>query len=157
VIAFEGRSTIDIADLGAKKVRRVEDTAWRKEGATPYGWLEHLAWSPDNKRLAFNCIFDGYPAEIIVVEDAPGAARAVKLPPGDTRRVKGYGSPLAWAGPDRLAFLGEEAAQVSLWLAKAEGGSFRDTKQVALRQHKKGDLRVVETFRWNKALGPVLL
>jgi dipeptidyl aminopeptidase/acylaminoacyl peptidase len=115
VVHFEGKSRVDVYDAGTKKTETVPDDVFRKKAPSPYGWLEHLAWSADGDRLAFNVIFDGYPTEIVVAEWSQGAvaAREVKRPSG--LHVRGYGSPLAWHGDaHELLFLGEEKGRVRL-------------------------------------------
>src|SRR5262249_61053815 len=68
VVSFEGRSRVDVYDAGTGKLRTVPDEVFRKQAPSPYGWLEHLAWSADGGKLAFNVIFDGYPAQVVVAE-----------------------------------------------------------------------------------------
>jgi dipeptidyl aminopeptidase/acylaminoacyl peptidase len=122
VVTFEGRSRVDVYHADTKKVETVPDEVFRKEAPSPYGWLEHLAWSADGKKLAFNVIFDGYPAQVIVAEwQGPTATAArVQLPSGVM--VKGYGSPLGWRGPSELCLLGEEKARVRLYAVGWEQG-----------------------------------
>ncbi len=121
VVSFEGQSRVDVYDAATGKVAALPDAAFRAQAPSPYGWLEHLAWSPAGDALAFNVIFDGYPAEIIVARwPSGGAAPAVfKLPRPPGVHVRGYGSPLGWraAGGD-LCFLGEERARVRLYCAR---------------------------------------
>ncbi len=66
LITNEGQSEIDVLDTATGNVRRLDDTLWRAEAPSPFGWLGGPAWSSDGKRLAFNVDFDGFPAEIIV-------------------------------------------------------------------------------------------
>jgi dipeptidyl aminopeptidase/acylaminoacyl peptidase len=129
VITFEGRSRVDVYDADTKKTEPVPDALYHKDAPSPYGWLEHLAWSADSKKLAFNIIFDGYPAQILVAEWGSGDARVnkVELPAG--LMVKGYGSPLRWRGGSQLCFLGEEKARLRLhavgWDAGQTSGGVR--------------------------------
>src|SRR5262249_23123169 len=97
VVSFEGKSRVDVYDATTKKAEAVPDEVFRKQMPSPYGWLEHLAWSPDGKKLVFNVIFDGYPAKIIVADwDKDG----VSVDRFDNKglSVRGYGSPLQWRG-----------------------------------------------------------
>src|SRR5262249_15120982 len=79
------------------------------------GWLEHLAWSRDGQRLAFNVIFDGYPAEIILADLKETPPRMARLARPAGLHVKGYGSPLGWSSEGALHFLGERKARVHLY------------------------------------------
>jgi dipeptidyl aminopeptidase/acylaminoacyl peptidase len=121
VVSFEGRSRVDVLDLQTKKLLTLPDKAFRADMPSPYGWLEDLAWSPDGNALAFNVIFDGYPAEIIVADGLSSVPRVFKLPRPAGVHVRGYGSPLAWSGPGELCFLGEKQGRVHLYRASRIG------------------------------------
>jgi dipeptidyl aminopeptidase/acylaminoacyl peptidase len=116
VVSFEGQSRVDIFDLKTKKIVAIPDKCYRYDVPSPYGWLEQLAWSSEGKSLAFNVIFDGYPAEIILTEkgDQGWTSRRMHRPEGV--HVHGYGSPLQWgsssSGP---YFLGESKGRVRLY------------------------------------------
>jgi dipeptidyl aminopeptidase/acylaminoacyl peptidase len=114
VVSFEGRSRVDVYDAETKKLTTLPDKVYRADAPSPYGWLEHLAWSPDGRRLAFNVIFDGYPADIILadLEKRPPEMAKLRRPSG--LHVKGYGSPVGWSHDSRLYFLGERKARVHL-------------------------------------------
>jgi dipeptidyl aminopeptidase/acylaminoacyl peptidase len=122
VVHFEGRSRVDVYDARTKKTEPVPDRVFRADAPSPYGWLQHLAWSADGSKLAFNVIFDAYPAEVIVAGWGGGGVKSfkVKRPPGLS--VKGYGGPVAWRGPSDLCFLGEEKARVRLCSVRAGHG-----------------------------------
>jgi acylaminoacyl-peptidase len=113
VVASEGKARVDIWDAVAGKVV-VADESWRKTAASPYPWLESLAWNPDGSRLAFCSIFDAYPAEIIIHTlnngkwEAERMLRARKnLPSVEMAAIgiRGYGSPLHWRNEKALLFL----------------------------------------------------
>jgi dipeptidyl aminopeptidase/acylaminoacyl peptidase len=118
VVSFEGRSRVDVFDAATKKLTTLPDKVFRAEAPSPYGWLEDLAWSPDGKALAFNVIFDAYPAEVIVARWDKEAPAVFKLPRPDGVSLRGYGSPLAWRSDGALGFLGEAKARVRLWCAR---------------------------------------
>ncbi len=119
VVSFEGQSRVDVYDSETQKITTVPDKPFRADAPSPYGWLEHLAWSADGRRLAFNVIFDGYPAEIIVAEWSGTEPSVFKLPRPDGASIKGYGSLLEWRGDGAdLLFLAEQRARVRLCCAK---------------------------------------
>jgi len=62
----EGWSRVDILETESGEVNTLEDTLWRDEAPSPYGWLESPSWSSDGQRLVFTVGFDGFPPEIIV-------------------------------------------------------------------------------------------
>jgi hypothetical protein len=99
VVSFEGRSRIDIWE--ADKITTLVDDLWRKKAPSPYAWLERLAWSNNSQALAFNAIFDGYPAEIVVTqwENLTRPASLI-MPRQAGLHVRGYGSPLHWRWHD---------------------------------------------------------
>src|SRR5262249_47647976 len=103
---FEGPSRVESVDIQNPVTDNLPDKLWRADAASPYGWLEMLAWSADSNRLAFNIAFDAYPAEIIVAEwDGPGAPRTARLKRPEGLSIRGYGSPLAWHGKADLLFI----------------------------------------------------
>ncbi len=118
VVSFEGQSRVDIYDSQTRKITTVPDKVFRADAPSPYGWLEHLAWSADGGKLAFNVIFDGYPCEIVVAEwkgEQPDVF-LLKRPNGVS--VHGYGSPVQWRGTSAdLYFLAEQKARVRLCCA----------------------------------------
>jgi dipeptidyl aminopeptidase/acylaminoacyl peptidase len=122
VISFEGQSRVDVFDREDKKVTPLPDRLFRAEAPSPYGWLEKLAWSGTGRSLAFNVVFDGYPAEIIVAEWAEGSPTLFRLKRPEGLSVRGYGSPLQWRGDGpELCFLGEQKARVRLYCAAGLG------------------------------------
>src|SRR5262249_37246835 len=144
VISFEGRSRVDIFTFETGKTVPLPNKLWRADAASPYAWLEKLAWSEGGTALAFNAVFDGSPAEIIVTtfpstkEFTAGPPRSVRLARPADLHVKGYGSPLGWKGQD-LLFLGEQRGRVRLYrVAKPE-------EAPAFAVATPGDV-VVETF-----------
>jgi dipeptidyl aminopeptidase/acylaminoacyl peptidase len=117
VINFEGKSRVDVFNTETKKIETVPDEVFRKQAPSPYGWLEHLAWADEGIKLAFNVIFDGYPADIAVAVWRDNEIAVSKLERPKGLHVKGYGSPLGWYGGNNLAFLGEEKGRVRLYFA----------------------------------------
>ena len=113
VITFEGRSTVDVFEVESRTLKTLPDRVWRTDAASPYAWLEHLAWSPDGKRLAFNAIFDAYPAEIVITEWDDKGPQSSLLPRG-AYSVRGYGSPLRWRTPSALGWLAKKGTLVCL-------------------------------------------
>ncbi len=108
VVRSEGDSRVDVWEAG--KVT-ITDQGWKKTAASPWPWLESLAWNPAGTRLAFCTIFDGYPAEIITCEEAGGRWAAERMKRDDWH-VRGYGSPLAWRSDDVLGLLTDDRARV---------------------------------------------
>jgi dipeptidyl aminopeptidase/acylaminoacyl peptidase len=105
VMNFEGKSRVDVWENG--KVTTTDET-WRKTAASPWQWLESLAWNPDGTRLAYCTVFDGYPAEIIINEWEEGKWVAHRFSTTlDRAQIRGYGTPLKFNG-EGLNFLGEE-------------------------------------------------
>jgi dipeptidyl aminopeptidase/acylaminoacyl peptidase len=146
VVSFEGRSRVDVFDVAAGKCTPLPDKLWRQEAPSPYAWLEGLAWSPDGRHLAFNTIFDGYPAEAIVAEWPGGRPNTFRLRRPDGASVRGYGSPLQWRAPGCLCVILEEKARARLCEVTDVGGG----KQGSVRVLTPGDV-AVSAFRWNAA------
>ncbi|MBI2808540.1 MAG: S9 family peptidase [Planctomycetes bacterium] len=114
VVSFEGQSRVDVWEAATGKILTPPEGPYRKKVSSPYAWLEQLAWNTDGTMLAFNAIFDGYPAEIFIVNLKEDTPQVTRLPRPTGIHVRGYGSPLAWSGPDNLCFLAEQKARVRL-------------------------------------------
>jgi dipeptidyl aminopeptidase/acylaminoacyl peptidase len=122
VVSFEGKSRVDIYDFAKKKITPLPDKVFRADAPSPYAWLDKLAWSEDGKAVAFNAVFDGYPAQIVVAKWKDNNPEVFNLPRPSGIAVKGYGSPLQWRGEKHdLCFLGEEKGRVRLYCAKGVG------------------------------------
>ena len=87
LITNEGWSWVQVWDAADGTVSRLEDTLWRDEAPTPFGWLLGLAWSDDSRALAHRIDFDGYPGELFVTEfDGSGSRNTIRIgrPGGET-------------------------------------------------------------------------
>jgi acylaminoacyl-peptidase len=120
VVTFEGRSQVDVHNLKTGKTRKIPDRVYRAAAPSPYGWLENLAWERNGRALAFNVIFDAYPAEVIVQASEESEPVRLKRPEGV--HIRGYGSPLGSRHSSELCFLGEEKGRVRLYTADLSGG-----------------------------------
>jgi dipeptidyl aminopeptidase/acylaminoacyl peptidase len=112
VIRSEGDSRVDVWEADTVSVTGQE---WTKTAASPLPWLKGLAWNETGDRLAYCTIFDAHPAEIITCRLHGGEWSATRLPRQGRFQVRGYGSPLRWAG-DGLYFLADAAGAVELLL-----------------------------------------
>ncbi len=142
VVSFEGKSRVDVFDLKTRKSVTIPDRCYRAEAASPYGWLDHLAWgSFGGKHLAFNVVFDGYPAEIVVAR-LEKESWVSSLLQRTRDHVRGYGSPLGWVENTKdLAYLMESKGRVRHYVATgAEEG-----KPTGFETWTVGDV-VVEAF-----------
>lgn len=152
IVSFEGKSRVDIYDFTTKKIMPLPDKVFRADAPSPYAWLDKLAWSQDGKALAFNAVFDGYPARIVVARWTENGPEVFKLSRPSGVAVKGYGSPLQWRGKNHdLCFLGEEKGRVRLYCVKGVG-----EKEPNFEMLTPGDV-VVEGFSFGNAGGPAVL
>ena len=79
LINNEGWSRVDVYDTATEKVSAVTGEGWRSNHPSPYGWLDGLTWSEDNRALSFAVSYDGYPSELYVAEWRGGAVTTRKL------------------------------------------------------------------------------
>ncbi|HEX3146663.1 MAG TPA: S9 family peptidase [Gemmataceae bacterium] len=114
VITSEGRARVDVWEAG-KLITPPSDT-YRTKAASPWAWLESLAWNADGTRFAFCAIFDAYPTEIIIGEFADGEWTTKRMcRPSEARiHVRGYGSQLRWTNSTSLEYLREQKGQVGI-------------------------------------------
>lgn len=66
LITNEGWSDIGIYHIETKKTVLLDDTLWRADAPSPYGWVESPDWSSDGSRLLFAVDFDGFPRNMFV-------------------------------------------------------------------------------------------
>jgi dipeptidyl aminopeptidase/acylaminoacyl peptidase len=127
VVKSEGESRVDVWEAG--KVTTPPTDVYRAKAATPYAWLENLAWNPDGSRFAFCAVFDGHPAEIIVGESKDGKWTTEQMPRGGIQ-IRGYGSPLKWSATNRLHALGDFQGNVRMRTYRWEGDDIRTSFSV---------------------------
>ncbi|QJW98114.1 S9 family peptidase [Frigoriglobus tundricola] len=115
VVKSEGESRVDVWEDG--KIVTPPTDVYRAKAASPYAWLEGLAWNPDGTRFAFCAIFDAYPAEIIVGELKSGKWETSRMPREEGVQVRGYGSPLKWLLKDDIVYLNDSKGciDISSW------------------------------------------
>jgi dipeptidyl aminopeptidase/acylaminoacyl peptidase len=114
VVKSEGESRVDIWEDG--KVVTPPTDVYRAKAASPYAWLESLAWNPEGTRLAFCAVFDAYPAEIIVhtLKDGKWIINPKDNPTRWALHVRGYGSPIKWGSDDWFTYLIESSGSMSI-------------------------------------------
>ncbi|WP_020473833.1 S9 family peptidase [Zavarzinella formosa] len=118
VVKSEGESRVDVWEAG--KVVTPPTEPYRAKAATPYAWLDNLAWSADGQHYAFTEIHDGYPAEIVIGSRKENTWQTSVLPRKSHRfEVRGYGTPLRWHG-NNLYFITEQSAvnDIKVWSPK---------------------------------------
>ncbi len=79
LITNEGWSTIGIYDVETDETLLLNDSLWRSEAPSPYGWVESPQWSSDGTRLVFSVDFDGYPREMFVATVSKGSVVEQKV------------------------------------------------------------------------------
>lgn len=79
LITNEGWSVMSMFDVASKKTTVLDDTLWRAEAPSPYGWVEAPAWSSDESRLLFTVDYDGYQREMFVASMTGAVAKVQKV------------------------------------------------------------------------------
>ncbi|MCL2917060.1 alpha/beta hydrolase family protein [Shewanella litorisediminis] len=125
LVYLEGWSQVEVFDTANKQNRVLEDKAWREQAASPYGWLEGLAWHSDSKRLAFRIDFDGHPGRLFVVNTLGKGQMEL------SRRGKATlnGADIQWRpGSDEICYRVADAARVKLQCTEIDGLQQEDTR-----------------------------
>lgn len=121
LITHEGRSRVDVYDVGTRTVSTLPDELWREQAPSPYGWLENPCWSSDGRSLAFSVSFDGYPTEILVAEWPAGEADAATPGEPAVRRLKRPSGAFVTGGlrwhptESHLYFVGDDRARARVF------------------------------------------
>lgn len=127
LVYLEGWSRVEVFNTADKQNRVLEDKSWREQAASPYGWLEGLAWDTRGERLAFRIDFDGHPGRLFVV-NTQGKGQMELTRPG---KVTLNGADIQWRpGSDELCYRGAEAARVKLFCTEINGLKQGDTRAV---------------------------
>jgi dipeptidyl aminopeptidase/acylaminoacyl peptidase len=114
VVKSEGESRVDVWDADTSKVTTPPTDCYRKNAASPYAWLENLAWSPDGKKFAFNAVFDAYPTEVVIGSKTQEGWKTEYLKRSKNLHYLGYGTPLRWGSAEVVYFLRDQHGRVSL-------------------------------------------
>jgi dipeptidyl aminopeptidase/acylaminoacyl peptidase len=138
VIMSEGHSRVDVWDADTKKTTPTDET-WRKTAASPWPWLESLAWCPDGQRFAFCSVFDAYPARI-VTEELTGDEWKSSVFDRGTVQLHGYGTPIQWLTTKTIGFLADVKGDVPFAFANPTKNEFHDKEPL--------DKGVVDSWAW---------
>jgi dipeptidyl aminopeptidase/acylaminoacyl peptidase len=123
VLKSEGESRVDVWEAG--KVVTPPTDVYRAKAASPYAWLEHLAWNPDGTRFAFCAVFDAYPAEVIVGEWKDGTWETKKLSRNEGFQIRGYGSPIQWRSSEFVTYFGDWGGSIGVVEHSVTAGQWR--------------------------------
>jgi dipeptidyl aminopeptidase/acylaminoacyl peptidase len=136
VVKSEGESRVDVLEDG--KVVTPPTDAYRKNAASPHAWLENLAWSTGGKHLAFNAIYDGHPANLVLVSSNESDWSVNVRSLREESAVAGYGRASGlmnqWVGDDFLFYLSEHHGTATV------NATMPSTDRFHIQRH--GDLHV---------------
>ncbi|WP_299798363.1 S9 family peptidase [uncultured Shewanella sp.] len=127
LVNLEGWSDIEIYNTRSKTNEVLEDTAWREQAPSPYGWLLGLDWHADNQQLAFRIDFDGHPGKLFVSDTETKSLTEVAR----TADVTLNSSDIHWRpNSDEICYRGADHARVKLFCTEVEDGKQGDTRAV---------------------------
>ncbi|MCG9714743.1 S9 family peptidase [Shewanella insulae] len=129
LVNLEGWSNIEVYNTQSQQNKVLEDSAWREQAPSPYGWLLGLAWHEDNQRLAFRIDFDGHPGKLFVTKPQDDKAKPIQVKTeGD---VTFNSSDIHWRpGSDEICYRGYDHARVKLFCSEIERKGQGDTRTV---------------------------
>jgi len=125
LINHEGKSEVEIFDSKTGKREMLDNSAWRDNAPSPFGWLGSPAWSSDGKIFAFSIDYDGYPGEIHTVRFSDeGEVMIKELPRPEIVTIAGG---FKWM-PDKyeLCILGEYKAREHVYAIDYNSGKARN-------------------------------
>jgi dipeptidyl aminopeptidase/acylaminoacyl peptidase len=130
VLKSEGESRVDVWEDGKTITPPME--RYRGGAPSPHAWLENLCWNQDGSKFAFNAIFDGYPAQMLIgrLPSFGGQIIAnqwniIAVPRGESQpHIIGYGRsvgpPMRWLESGHIRYLEEYRGQGVLAIQSAE-------------------------------------
>lgn len=114
LITHEGYSNVVVLDTASSETVTLDDTLWRADAPSPYGWLVDLAWSSDGRALGHRVDFDGYPGETFVTEFSDDGNYETWLLPRP-REITPNAGTLKWVpGTRELCLTADEQARVKM-------------------------------------------
>ena len=120
-VKSEAESRADVWEAG--KIVTPPTDAYRAKAASPYAWLENLAWSDNGEHFAFCAVHDAFPGEIVIGSRKDQKWSIAYLPRKNSKiELHGYGTPLRWREND-LYFLTEQSGvtDVAIWSPERPG------------------------------------
>lgn len=120
-VKSEAECRADVWEAG--KIVTPPTEAYRAKAASPYAWLENLAWSEDGKHFAFCAVHDAFPTEVVVISQKEKSWASDYLPRKAKRiEIHGYGSPLKW-NQNNLYFVTEQSGvtDIKIWSPDSPG------------------------------------
>lgn len=119
LITLEGWSHVDVWHAANDRVQRLDDTLFRDDAPSPYGWILGLDWSSDSAKLCFRVDFDGYPGWIFAAHfdgGSDGLVSRVERPKCETGENVSAEGHMEWM-PDShdLVMIGEDHARARVY------------------------------------------
>ncbi|TKB51101.1 S9 family peptidase [Ferrimonas sediminicola] len=135
LIFLEGWSSVEVYDVDDDSNVVLEDSAWREQAPSPYGWLMHPKWSPDGDKLAWRIDYDGHPGQMFVAKLDERLKVEWQLDMQRPGKATLNGSDSRWLpGSNELCYRGAEQGSVKLFCTEVAKG-----KQGETRTLTKGD------------------
>ncbi|MEZ9142581.1 prolyl oligopeptidase family serine peptidase [Shewanella sp. 10N.286.52.E4] len=129
LVKLEGWSDIDIFDISDQKHQVLQDTQWRQQAPSPYGWLLGLSWHEDNHNLAFRIDFDGHPGKLFIADINANNTKITELTRPD--KVTLNGDDLKWRpDSDEICYRGAIEAKVKIYCTEFDNGQQQETRSV---------------------------
>lgn len=127
LVFLEGWSNIEVFNTSDASNKVFEDSAWREQAPSPYGWLLGLSWHDDNQQLAFRIDYDGHPGQLFVNQTNQDKLLEISRPGEATLN----GSNINWRpDSDEICYRGSDHGRVKLFCTEVDDGKQGDTRTV---------------------------
>ncbi|QYJ86417.1 S9 family peptidase [Shewanella mesophila] len=129
LVNLEGWSDIEVFDTKTATNKVLQDTAWRDNAPSPYGWLLGLDWNENNQQLAFRIDFDGHPGKLFVATPTNDKAKVIEVSrSGDMTLNSGD---IQWRpNSNEICYRGSDHGRVKLFCSEIDGKQQGDTRTV---------------------------
>ncbi|USD37391.1 S9 family peptidase [Ferrimonas sp. SCSIO 43195] len=123
LIFLEGWSHVEVYDIESDTNTVLEDSAWREQAPSPYGWLMHPKWSPDGDKLAWRIDYDGHPGQLFVAAIGDDNQVQWQLDLERPGKATLNGSDSLWRpNSDELCYRGAEQGSVKIFCTDIDDG-----------------------------------
>lgn len=131
LVNLEGWSDIEVFNTKTATNKVLQDTAWRENAPSPYGWLLGLDWNENNQQLAFRIDFDGHPGKLFVATPDNDNDNAKVIEVSRVGDITLNASDIQWRpNSNEICYRGADHGRIKLFCSEIDDDQQGDTRTV---------------------------